>query len=48
MHRMKNKAFARLILPNFKKPFVVKCGACGTSSGAILMQDGRAIDYEIL
>jgi hypothetical protein len=34
-----------LTQPNIEKPFDVYCDAFGTSIGAVLMQDGRAIAY---
>ena len=35
-----------LILPDLRKPFVVQCDACGSSIGAVLMQDGHVVAYE--
>ncbi|MCO5548518.1 hypothetical protein L7F22_001978 [Adiantum nelumboides] len=35
-----------LILPDLRKSFQVQCDACGSSIGAILMQDGHVIAYE--
>ena len=29
-----------------RKPFVVQCDACGSSIGAVLMQDGHVVTYE--
>ena len=35
-----------LTLPDFRKPFLVQCDACGSSIGAVLTQDGHPIAYE--
>ncbi|MCO5614088.1 hypothetical protein L7F22_068369 [Adiantum nelumboides] len=35
-----------LILPNLRKSFQVQSDACGSSIGAVLMQDGHVISYE--
>ncbi|MCO5582337.1 hypothetical protein L7F22_036231 [Adiantum nelumboides] len=35
-----------LILPDLRKSFQVQCDACGSSIGAVLMQDGHVIAYE--
>ncbi|MCO5563507.1 hypothetical protein L7F22_017151 [Adiantum nelumboides] len=35
-----------VILPDLRKSFQVQCDACGSSIGAILMQDGHVIAYE--
>lgn len=35
-----------LILPDLSKSFVVQCDACGSSIGAVLMQNGRVVAYE--
>ncbi|MCO5604075.1 hypothetical protein L7F22_058232 [Adiantum nelumboides] len=35
-----------LILPNLRKSFQVQCDACGSSIGAVLMQDGHVIAYK--
>ncbi|MCO5559831.1 hypothetical protein L7F22_013435 [Adiantum nelumboides] len=35
-----------LILPDSRKSFQVQCDACGSSIGAVLMQDGHVIAYE--
>ncbi|MCO5570233.1 hypothetical protein L7F22_023951 [Adiantum nelumboides] len=35
-----------LILPDLRKSFQVRCDACGSSIGAVLMQDGHVIAYE--
>ena len=34
-----------LVLPNFKKPFQVRCDASGKPIGAMLSQDDRPISY---
>ncbi|XP_072956527.1 uncharacterized mitochondrial protein AtMg00860-like [Typha angustifolia] len=34
-----------LALPNFTKPFVVKCDALGTRIRVVLMQEGRLVAY---
>ncbi|MCO5564476.1 hypothetical protein L7F22_018137 [Adiantum nelumboides] len=34
------------ILPDLRKSFQVQCDACGSSIGAVLMQDGHVIAYE--
>ncbi|MCO5582699.1 hypothetical protein L7F22_036598 [Adiantum nelumboides] len=34
------------VLPNLKKSFQVQCDACGSSIGAMLMQDKHVIAYE--
>ncbi|MCO5580765.1 hypothetical protein L7F22_034635 [Adiantum nelumboides] len=35
-----------IVLPDLRKSFVVQCDACGSSIGAVLMQDGRVVAYE--
>ncbi|MCO5607350.1 hypothetical protein L7F22_061545 [Adiantum nelumboides] len=35
-----------IVLPDLRKSFVVQCDACGSSIGAVLMQEGRVVAYE--
>ena len=35
-----------LILPDLRKALMVQCDACGSSIGAVLMQDGHVVAYE--
>ncbi|MCO5558453.1 hypothetical protein L7F22_012036 [Adiantum nelumboides] len=35
-----------IVLPDLRKSFVVQCDACGSSIGAVLMQDDRVVAYE--
>ncbi|MCO5579272.1 hypothetical protein L7F22_033126 [Adiantum nelumboides] len=35
-----------IVLSDLKKSFVVQCDACGSSIGAVLMQDGKVVAYE--
>lgn len=34
-----------LALPNFSKPFIVETGACETSIGVVLVQEGRPLAF---
>ena len=34
-----------LALPNFTKPFVVKCDVSGMGLGVVLMQDNKPLAY---
>ena len=36
-----------LVLPDLTKPFEIECDACGECLGAVLLQEGHAIAYEI-
>ena len=36
-----------LFTPEFTKPFIMECDALGNGIGAMLMQEGRPISFEI-
>ncbi|MCO5592085.1 hypothetical protein L7F22_046079 [Adiantum nelumboides] len=35
-----------IVLPDLRKSFVIQCDACGSSIGAVLMQDGKIVHVE--